>query len=414
LLEKLAPHYCSSRVLSSWRVPRRRSLSKPPPRKASAGVALGQRLAIFAAIAASTWATGATAQPNTRQTAAIPSLVAYPGFYHGQPIVLHADLIETGTTLVLVQPEEARALRITSSGAITSRGHVEARGVFWDVGRLRPDDARVLANNIQTIADPTAESEWPKPGEVFVLHVTDAFPVTPATTPSLRDIALDAAAYVEKEVTVTGQFRGRNLYGDLAQAPGLSRWDFVLKSADAALWVTGTQPKGKGFDLNVGARIDTGRWLQVSGIVRQGRGLVWLTSVKIAAAEAPAAVPELETVQQTGPAPVVVFSTPMQGESDVPLETLVRIQFSRDMGPQSFKDQVRTSYVAAQTPRQAEPPSATPMFSTSYDAATRGLTIRFSEPLTRVLAVNVELHGGIKAFDGAALAPWTLSFMLGG
>ena len=356
----------------------------------------------------------ALAQPNTRRATDIPSLVAYPGFYHGQPIVLHADLIETGNTIVLVQPEEARALRITSSVAITARGHVEARGVFWDVGRLRPEDARVLGNNIQTVVDPSVESEWPRPGEMFVLYVTDAFPVTPVATPGLRDVALDVAAYVEKQVRVTGQFRGRNLYGDLAQAPGLSRWDFVLRSADAALWVTGTQPKGKGFDLNVSARIDTGRWLEVSGIVKQGRGLVWLTSVKIAAVEPPAAVPEPETVQQTGPPPTVVFSTPMQGETDVPLETLVRIQFSRDMDPRSFKDQVRVGYLAGQTPRQAELPSTTPMFTTSYDAATRGLTIRFSEPLTRVLTVNVELLGGIKAFDGATLAPWMLSFQLGG
>lgn len=366
-------------------------------------------VAVVSALVAS-----ALAQPITRRATDIPSLVAYPGFYHGQPIVLHADLVETGTTIVLVQPEEARALRITSSAAITARGHVETRGVFWDVGRLRPDDVRVLANNIQTVADPSAESEWPKPGEMFVLHVTDAFPVTPAATPSLREVVLDAAAHVEKQVTVTGQFRGRNLYGDLAQTPNLSRWDFVLKSADAALWVTGTQPKGRGFDLNVSARIDTGRWLEVSGIVKQGRGLVWLTSAKIASAEAPATVSEPETVRQIGPSPVVVFSTPMQGDTDVPLETLVRIQFSRDMDPQSFRNQVRVSYLAEQTPRQAEPPSATPMFSTSYDAATRGLAIRFSEPLTRIQTVNVELLEGIKAFDGAALAPWTLAFTLGG
>jgi hypothetical protein len=353
-----------------------------------------------------------SAQTNTRRATDIASLVAFPGFYHGQAIVLQADLAETGNTVVLVQADEARALRVTSSGAISSRGRVEARGVFWDVGRLKPDDPRVITNGIQTVADPSAEAEWPRPGEVFVLHVTDAFPLGALSSPTLRDVVLDAGRHVEKPVTVVGQFRGRNLYGDVPQAPGVSRWDFVLKSADAALWVTGTQPRGKGFDLNVSARIDTGRWLEVSGIVKRGGGLVWLESAKIAATAPPAAVPVSETVQQTGPPPVVVFSTPTPGETDIALDTRVRVQFSRDMDSQSFREQVRVSYRAAEAAAQSEPASSTPTVTTSYDAATRALTIQFSEPLTPLRTVNVELLGGIKAFDGVPLAPWTLSFTL--
>ena len=67
-----------------------------------------------------------------------------------------------------------------------------------------------------------------------------------------------------------GQFRGKNLYGDLPQGPGLSQWDFVLRAADSALWVAGVRPRGKGFNLNPGARVDTGNWLEVSRR-RQGR-----------------------------------------------------------------------------------------------------------------------------------------------
>jgi Bacterial Ig-like domain len=354
----------------------------------------------------------AASQSVTRRATDIASLVAYPGFYQGQAIVLQADLIETGSTIVLVQEDELRALRVTSSGPITPRGRVEARGVFWDVGRLKPDDPRVAANNLQTVADASAETEWPKPGEVFVLRVTDVFPANSVSTPSLRDVVLDVGKYVDKPVTLTGQFRGRNLYGDLPQAPGLSRWDFVLKSADAALWVTGTQPRGKGFDLNVSARIDTGRWLEASGVVKHGRGLIWLESVKIVAAQAPAAVPALETVQEAGPPPVVVFSSPTEGEGDVPLDTRVRIQFSRDMDPASFKDQIRVGYAPSAAPAQNEPPA--PTVTISYDAPSRGLSIRFAEPLTRFRTVKIELLGGIKARDGAAMAPWTLTFSGGG
>jgi hypothetical protein len=371
-------------------------------------------LAAFVAVITPICSVPATSQPVTRRAADIASLVAYPGFYQGQPIVLQADLIETGNTLVLVQMDEPRALRVTSSGPVTPRGRVEARGVFWDVGRLKPDDPRVVANNLQAVADASAESEWPKPGEVFVLRVTDVFPANSVSTPGLRDIVLDVDEYVDRQVTLTGQFRGRNLYGDLPQAPGLSRWDFVLKSADAALWVTGTQPRGKGFDLNVSARIDTGRWLEVSGVVKHGRGLIWLESVKIAATQAPAAVPVLETVQEAGPPPVVVFSSPTEGEADVPLDTRVRIQFSRDMDPASFKDQIRVSYAPTQAPAQTEPPAPAHTVTITYDAPTRALSIRFAEPLTRFRTVKIELLGGIKATDGATMAPWILTFLVGG
>src|SRR6202795_2645706 len=51
-----------------------------------------------------------------------------------------------------------------------------------------------------------------------------------------------------------------------------SRYDFVVRSTDAAIWVSGARPKGKGFDLSVDARIDTGRWLEVTGVLQHGRG----------------------------------------------------------------------------------------------------------------------------------------------
>jgi Bacterial Ig-like domain len=374
-------------------------------RRPKAGIVVSCLLAVACA-------TPAAAQPATRKATDIASLEAYPGFYSGEPIVLRADLMQTGNSTVLVQSDEARALRVTSDGPPGPTGRVEARGVFWDVGRLRPDDPRVQTNHLQTIVDPGIENDWPRPGELFAVHVTDAFPIDTPSRPSLRDVVLDAPSYVDKEVTITGQFRGRNLYGDLPQAPGLSRWDFVLKSADGALWVTGTQPRGRGFDLNVGARIDTGRWLEVSGIVRRGRGLVWLDSAKISTVEAPEQVAPVETVvPPTGPAPIVIFSAPTEGERDVPLSGLVRLQFSRDMDPASFIDQVRVEYVAS----PGLPAAGTaPGIMSAYDPATRSLTVRFTEPLDRLRTVRMELLGGIKATDGALLMPWTLSFELGG
>ena len=46
--------------------------------------------------------------------------------------------------------------------------------------------------------------------------------------------------------------------GDLPQGVAKSKWDFVLQSADASIWVTGLRPKGKDFDLDPSARVVTG------------------------------------------------------------------------------------------------------------------------------------------------------------
>src|SRR5206468_2731549 len=128
---------------------------------------------------------------------------------------------------------------------------------------------------------------WPRPGEVTAIIASSVTPAAPAggvasaagttTTPgfapaSIRSIVLDPARHVGEKVMVVGQFYGRNLSGDLPDAPRQSRYDFVLRAADASIWVTNLRPKGKdakgaNFELGLDARIDTGKWLQVSGIV---------------------------------------------------------------------------------------------------------------------------------------------------
>ena len=101
----------------------------------------------------------------------------------------------------------------------------------------------------------------------------------PPPAPSIRAIVLNPSRYLDQKVTITGQYSGRNLLGDLPDAPAKSRYDFVLRSADAAIWVINMRPKpgeGKEFELALDSRIDTGRWLQVRGTMQQGRGLQWL------------------------------------------------------------------------------------------------------------------------------------------
>src|SRR6185436_10212346 len=150
----------------------------------------------------------------------------------------------------------------------------------------------------------------------LVLSVTGASQIDLATTPSLRALALQPWRFEGQKVTLVGQFRGRNLFGDLPSAPGKSRYDFVLRSADAAVWVTDLRPRGKGFDLNVDARVDTGRWVQVTGTVSQDRGLVSVLGATIVTADAPELAPaeEERAAPAAPPEPgEVIFSTPTEG-----------------------------------------------------------------------------------------------------
>ena len=62
---------------------------------------------------------------------------------------------------------------------------------------------------------------------------------------------------------VIGEFRGRNLYGDLQSGsrPGPGAW--VIKDDRYAAWVTGKEPAGTGWALDPYAIEATSTWLEV-------------------------------------------------------------------------------------------------------------------------------------------------------
>lgn len=82
-------------------------------------------------------------------------------------------------------------------------------------------------------------------------------------------------------VRVVGQFRGRNLYGDLPLDSQRKSGDWVIKSEAYAAWVTGRKPKGDGFDLDVEVKSDTVRWLEVVGRVRLRNGVVYIEALQL-------------------------------------------------------------------------------------------------------------------------------------
>jgi hypothetical protein len=366
---------------------------------------------LVATLAALLVASGsAGTQTAVRRSTTVAAIYQFPSYFHLQNVLLHGELVESSNArLVLRGGEREIPLILTDSKG--SGGFVEVRGQVIDIGRLEPGDPRVRA--FTGLPDP---ERWPRPGEELVVNVSSVTEAQLATTASVRALALQPWRFEGQNVTIVGEFRGRNLFGDQPSAPGKSRYDFVLRSADAALWVTDLRPRGRGFDLSVEARVDTGRWLQVTGTVSLDRGLVAISGSTVS----PAMPPQEPAVDDDAPAPPtplepgeVVFSSPTEGETGVSLAGTVRVQFSRGLDPASIKDQIRVGYLGA-APQPGTPEQPALEFTYSYDAANRAVEIRFTRPPEAYRTIRVDLLEGIRTFDGAPIRPWMLTFSVGG
>ena len=229
-----------------------------------------------------------------------------------------------------------------------------------------------------------------------------------------RTIALAPDDYEGREVRVMGRFKGRNLYGEVPQALGKGKWDFVLQSADGALWVTGVRPRGKGFDLDPGARVDTGRWLEVKGVVERVGNLVYINATAVQEATAPSdTVAAVEMPERPKlPAPEVIFSAPVQDDDGVDRSASVRIQFSRDVDPKTIDNAVRVSYV--QPPEAPPGGPKPPEFTVTYNDAAHAIEVKFAQPLDRFQQVRVEILEGVMSLDKQMVKPWSLTFTTGG
>jgi Bacterial Ig-like domain len=358
----------------------------------------------------------AGAQPATRRATNIATLQAFPAYYHGRQVVLIGQ-VATENNGAIRATDRLSSVQVVFKGSAPD-GNDEIRGEFWDLGRMKPDEPRLANIDLRRSFGVDPDGAWPRPGDVIAVMATAISPADVPSSPSVRAIVLNPSRYVNQKVTVSGQFAGRNLFGDLPDAPARSRWDFVIRSVDAALWVSGARPKGKNFDLALDARQDTGRWLEITGVVREGRGLQWLevTPEGIQLGKAPAtAAPaeEAEPVRTLGPAPEVVFSAPTQEETDVPLRTTVRIQFSRDIKAATLKGNVRVAYLDSETVERGEPTTPIAEFSTQYNGANRVLELKFAKPLERFRTLRVELTDAVLGTDDQPLKPWTLTFLLG-
>lgn len=357
----------------------------------------------------------AAGQAPGRRATTIETIREYPGFFHGQPVLVRGTIEEGGGRAVVVSDDD-RMPAFLADG-VRGSGELELRATVFDIGRMGADDPRLVGKDLQTLIGLDPDAPWPRPGEIVVLNVTSALPAAPLATPTLRAIALAPWRFLDQRVTIRGQFRGRNLFGDLPQAPpgAGGRREFVLRSADAAIWITGREPRGRGFFFDINSRLDSQRWLEVTGVVKAERGLVWIVAESLAETSPQAEEAPQETVEVAPPIPPeVLFSVPTDGETDVALDTTVRIQFSRDIDPETLPGRVRVSYSAQESAERGEPQPPAIGARLNYREPNRVLEIRFDSPLQRFRTVTVELLEGIRGTDGAPLKPWTLTFTLGG
>jgi hypothetical protein len=353
-------------------------------------------------------------QPAARRATTIAAILAYPGFYHQQTVLVLGDVKGT-LERATIGTDEATIKLIARE--LPREGRIEARGQLLDLGRMAQDDPRLIPYNLLERTRAAYQDRWPKPGEELVLILGGSAPPPTAvnvTAPPLRALAMDPARFEGQKVTILGQFRGRNLYGELPEAPAKGKYEFVLRSADAAVWVIGLQPKGKGFNFDPNKRIDTGRWVTVQGTVRSARGLTWLEGTSIDVATAPQETTEV-AIDLPPPPPVeILFTAPTEGEADVRLAERIRMQLSRDLDVATLKDRVRITYSSADSKERGEAQPPTVAFMTNYTKENRALEIRPTEPLERFRIVKLEMLEGIKGTDGGPMKPFTLTFTTGG
>jgi hypothetical protein len=248
----------------------------------------------------------------------------------------------------------------------------------------------------------------------LVLEPTSVLGRSPVT--SVQALITAPDRYANRAVTVTGRFRGRTPGdGDTAAlpSPNRSRWDFLLNEDGAAVWVSGIRPAGWDFDLDPRSTADArkGPWLEVTGTVRVATGAarVWIQASDLRPARAPSPGLFELPIRPAVQAPVVVFSDPIEDETEVAPATRVRLQFSRAIIPETFSERIRIGYASA-SPTQGPP---IPGFHAIYLDATRSLSISFTTPLAPERTVRVELLDGIVATNGRAFEPWGFAFRTG-
>lgn len=281
--------------------------------------------------------------------------------------------------------------RLREYGAVTRDFETEDKRYFIGIASVDPEEGEPI------LKEPELEEEE-EPADLDVV---------PGELIDLRDLVKNPDPYLDKRVAVIGKFRGNNIYGDLSFRTKKTPRDFIIKVADAAIWVTGRRPTGRDFELNPRMRRDTGKWLKVTGVPWMEEGMVYVKAQRLelvpdpedSALEPVEEPKEAEAVADTPP-PEVTFSIPLDGEPAVPLDSEFRVQFSNDMNAASFDRNVDLLY--GDDEGRGNP---FPDMQIRYESAQRTLVVIAGDRLAPGKPVILILYNGITDNNGKRLVP---------
>ncbi len=104
---------------------------------------------------------------------------------------------------------------------------------------------------------------------------------SPREGPTLESLVRGPEATAGRAITVSGVFRGANLFGDLPAETRRQPSDWVLQDGPYSVWVTGKAPRGSGWSLDPRSKGDCGFRLEVRGRVEAAGGYVYLRAKSV-------------------------------------------------------------------------------------------------------------------------------------
>ena len=237
---------------------------------------------------------------------------------------------------------------------------------------------------------------WAGPPEKLAKNVK-------AAIVSLEQLVGRAGKMDGQLVRVVGKFRGRNLFADLPARSMRTSEDWVIKDSLFAVWVTNKKPKGNGFELDPSIRRDSNRWIEVIGRPVTKNGVVIIDAAEVTLTQPPTpkadAAPAPPPPERPKIPPVIVFSLPLDGESDFDFSGRIMVQFNNDMDEDSFKGRVGLRYEGPAFPGD-------PGFESmrvSYNPGSKALIVDPGAPILRGRVLDLVLLTGIIDIDGQPL-----------
>ena len=182
-------------------------------------------------------------------------------------------------------------LRLQSCGLRISPGLVVADAFDFEADSLNFREIEVVG----TFEAPVGSDRGPSLGG-FWFWAYSRGPERPSQAGrtgllALEDLVARPDRLAGEIVKVVGQFRGKNLFGDLEDEGGPAD-GWVIKDGAFAVWVVGKKPKGSGWSLDPSSRGDTRRWVQVTGKLDRKGNVTRLKATEVALIPPPPEAPE--------------------------------------------------------------------------------------------------------------------------